>query len=176
MSIRKAGAIIAGTGSGGGNPDDVTINKNNADKLQAIGTINKNTTGTISQLYNWMGTLAEYTEQNIETLHPEWVCFITDDSSTTEGLPDQTGQSGKYLTTDGTDASWGTIDLSSKQDVSTACTHIASTGVGDSSQPVYIASDGTATAISYKFWVGTQAEYDAITTKDTNTLYFIKES
>lgn len=80
MSIRKAGAIIAGTGNGGGNPDDVTINKNNADKLQAIGTINKNTTGTISQLYNWMGTLAEYTEQNIETLHPEWVCFITDDA------------------------------------------------------------------------------------------------
>ena len=93
-----------------------------------------------------------------------------------EVLPDQTGQSGKYLTTDGTDASWGTIDLSSKQDASTACTHIASTAVGDSSQPVYIASDGTATAISYKFWVGTQAEYDAITTKDADTLFFIKES
>lgn len=26
------------------------------------------------------------------------------------GLPDQTGQSGKYLTTDGTSASWGTVD------------------------------------------------------------------
>ena len=26
------------------------------------------------------------------------------------GLPDQTGQSGKFLTTDGTDASWGTIN------------------------------------------------------------------
>lgn len=25
------------------------------------------------------------------------------------------------------------------------------------------------------FWVGTQAEYDAIVTKDNNTLYFIKE-
>ena len=27
-----------------------------------------------------------------------------------EGLPDQTGQSGKFLTTDGTDASWATVD------------------------------------------------------------------
>lgn len=29
---------------------------------------------------------------------------------TPEALPDQTGQSGKFLTTDGTDASWGTIN------------------------------------------------------------------
>lgn len=82
MSIRKAGAIIAGAGGGGGNPDDTTINKNSNDKLQAIGTLNKNSTsGAVSSLYNWMGTLAEYTSQNIETLHPEWVCFITDDNS-----------------------------------------------------------------------------------------------
>lgn len=31
-----------------------------------------------------------------------------------DALPTQTGQTGKYLTTDGTDASWATIDLSSK--------------------------------------------------------------
>ena len=29
---------------------------------------------------------------------------------------------------------------------------------------------------SYNIWSGTQQEYDAITTKDNNTLYFIKES
>lgn len=34
-----------------------------------------------------------------------------------DALPTQTGQAGKYLTTDGTDASWAAIDLSSKQDV-----------------------------------------------------------
>ena len=28
---------------------------------------------------------------------------------------------------------------------------------------------------SYNIWVGTQTEYDAISTKDNNTLYFIKE-
>ena len=32
-------------------------------------------------------------------------CHITIDS-----LPSQTGQSGKFLTTDGTDASWATVD------------------------------------------------------------------
>ena len=32
-------------------------------------------------------------------------------------LPSQTGNDGKYLSTDGTDATWETIDLSSKQDV-----------------------------------------------------------
>ena len=29
---------------------------------------------------------------------------------------------------------------------------------------------------SYTIWSGTQQEYDAITTKDNNTIYFIKES
>lgn len=32
------------------------------------------------------------------------------------------------------------------------------------------------TSQSYNIWSGTQQEYDAITTKDNNTLYFIKES
>ena len=31
-----------------------------------------------------------------------------------DALPSQSGNSGKYLTTDGTDASWGTVDLSTK--------------------------------------------------------------
>ena len=31
------------------------------------------------------------------------------------------------------------------------------------------------TSSQYNIWVGTQTEYDAISTKDNNTLYFIKE-
>ena len=31
------------------------------------------------------------------------------------------------------------------------------------------------TALPINFWVGTQAEYDAITTKDANTLYVVEE-
>jgi hypothetical protein len=43
---------------------------------------------------------------------------ITSASAITfESLPSQTGQSGKYLTTNGTVASWGTIDLSSKANI-----------------------------------------------------------
>lgn len=31
------------------------------------------------------------------------------------------------------------------------------------------------TTLPINFWVGTQAEYDAITTKDANTLYVVEE-
>ena len=34
----------------------------------------------------------------------------------------------------------------------------------------------TGSSNSYIIWLGTQAQYDAISTKDNNTLYFIKES
>ena len=34
----------------------------------------------------------------------------------------------------------------------------------------------SGSSTSYIIWVGTQAQYDAISTKDNNTLYFIKES
>ena len=30
-------------------------------------------------VYDWIGTAQQYDDQNIETLHPDWVCYITDD-------------------------------------------------------------------------------------------------
>lgn len=36
---------------------------------------------TGDKVYDWIGTLAEYEEQQIETLHPEYLCYITDDSN-----------------------------------------------------------------------------------------------
>lgn len=39
-----------------------------------------------------------------------------------------------------------------------------------------IADSAANSAISNKIWVGTQAQYDAIATKDASVLYFIKES
>jgi len=33
---------------------------------------------------------------------------------------------------------------------------------------------GGATSVSLKFWVGTQAQYDSISTKDANTFYIVK--
>ena len=62
--------------------DGVTIDTNLSDELEAIGTVNKNTAvGATAVKYDWVGTLAEYNSQNVETLHPEWVCYITDDVS-----------------------------------------------------------------------------------------------
>lgn len=61
-----------------GTPDDQTIIKTSENTLQAIGTIEKNKN---LPKYDWIGTLAEYTSQNIEILYPDWVCYITDDLS-----------------------------------------------------------------------------------------------
>ena len=61
-----------------GTPDDITVVKTQENKLQAIGIIEKNKN---LPKYDWIGTLVEYTSQNIETLHPDWVCYITDDLS-----------------------------------------------------------------------------------------------
>jgi len=74
---QATGATIA-LDSGGSiiNTDGVTINTNADDELQAIGVIEKNA-GNVK--YDWVGTSAEYTAQNVATLHPDWVCFITDD-------------------------------------------------------------------------------------------------
>lgn len=64
------------------NLDDVTVNKNASDQIQAIGTKNKNTaSGATANIYDWVGTLAEYNAQNIATDHPDWLCFITDDAN-----------------------------------------------------------------------------------------------
>lgn len=69
--------IDAGSGV---NIDNLTITNNGDGDIQAVATINANTaTGATNPIYDWVGTLAEYNAQNIETLHPDWVCFITDD-------------------------------------------------------------------------------------------------
>lgn len=64
MSIRKGSTIIAGTGGSG-----------NSDYL-----VNQNISSSITKIYDWVGTLAEYEEQDVKHLHPDWVCFITNDS------------------------------------------------------------------------------------------------
>ena len=39
---------------------------------------NQNSSSQITQLYNWVGTTEEYYQQEIATLHPDWVCYIID--------------------------------------------------------------------------------------------------
>ena len=71
--------------AGGGSSvaiDNTTITKNTSDEIQAVATVNANTaSGATNPIYDWVGTLAEYTAQNIETTHPDWLCYITDDVS-----------------------------------------------------------------------------------------------
>ena len=57
------------------------------------------------------------------------------------GLPDQTGQSGKYLTTDGTDASWATINA------------LQNTATGNSSMTI----GGIATSSGYSVNIGLES-------------------
>ena len=80
MSIRQGNNWIAGSGSGA--TDNISISKNTSNQLQAIGTKNKNAaTGALDTKYDWVGTLAEFNQQNIAYDHPEWICYVTDDVS-----------------------------------------------------------------------------------------------
>lgn len=48
--------------------------------ISAVGLRNKNTVaGATNPIYDWVGTLAEFTAQNVATQHPDWICYITDD-------------------------------------------------------------------------------------------------
>lgn len=61
--------------------DGITITHNASQELQAIGLINKNSALTATNpVYDWVGTQQEYVDQNVASLHPDWLCFITDDA------------------------------------------------------------------------------------------------
>ena len=84
MSVRQGSSIIA-IGNVAVDGDTVSFNGNAS--LQANGVMNKNTAvGATEKIYDWVGTLAEYTAQSVATNHPDWVCFITDDYSSDYGL------------------------------------------------------------------------------------------
>lgn len=73
------GAIIQEVVANSG--DEITINKNSEDKMQAIGVINKNTANNATNpVYDWVGTQEEYVLQDVAAQHPDWVCFIVDDA------------------------------------------------------------------------------------------------
>lgn len=86
MTLRVGENIIAGGGSA---KDNLTIVNNENSELQVVGKINQNIDESATHvLYDWVGTLQEYQDQNIELEHPTWICFITDDepSGTTSCL------------------------------------------------------------------------------------------
>ena len=80
VSSQKAIKEYVDSHGGSVTTDGVTINTNADDEIQAIGVIEKNA-GNVK--YDWVGTSAEYTAQDVATLHPTWVCYITDDTDIT---------------------------------------------------------------------------------------------
>lgn len=80
-----------------------------------------------------------------------------------DALPSQTGHSGEFLTTDGTDASWADIpaEVDNKSVTLNSNDEIQTVGVIDQNNPTK----------AIKKWTGTKAEYDAIVTKDPDTEY-----
>lgn len=79
-------------------------------------------------------------------------------NSTASGLPSQTGNAGKYLTTDGTSASWGTVSggggpITQNTDQVTSNQTIASGSNGFSVGPMTIASGYSVTVASGQRWV-----------------------
>ena len=83
MSIRKGSVYIAGNNI---SIDGDTISYNSNNSLQSVGNINKNiAVGSVDKLFDWVGTTAQYIAQDVETLHPEWICYITDDQGTGVG-------------------------------------------------------------------------------------------
>lgn len=57
--------------------DDITINKNTSDELQAIGVIDKNSGNA---KYDWVGTYAQWEAGRSNNSIPDsWICYITDD-------------------------------------------------------------------------------------------------
>lgn len=90
MSIRKGSVYIAGNNI---SIDGDTISYNSNNSLQSVGNINKNVAvGSVDKLFDWVGTTADYIAQDIETLHPEWICYITDDQGTGVGAVYNTTQ------------------------------------------------------------------------------------
>lgn len=124
------------------------------------------TTTNVEQVKLNVMTQAQY---DAATKSATELYMITD--AKIDGLPDQTGQSGKYLTTDGTTASWAatittveagttankinvikggstsTITINNVANATTA-SKLGNTTVGGVNQPIYLDS-GTPTALSY---------------------------
>lgn len=61
----------------------------NVYEIQPRSVENRNTAdASLIDKYDWIGTIEQYQTQQIATLHPEWVCYITNDIKDGEGALD----------------------------------------------------------------------------------------
>lgn len=187
---------------------DATIDIDAGDSITVDSAIDSNSENPVqnkviaSALDNKQDALVSGT--NIKTLNGNSILGSGD--LTLDGLPSQTEQSGKFLTTDGTDASWGNLPvatdstvglvkpdnntitvsngvievtqsaLTSKQDTLVSGTNIKTIngtsvlGSGD------ITTGNVSSSTVNNIVQITQADYDALATKDANTQYIITDA
>lgn len=79
--------------------------------------------------------------------------------STGDSLPDQTGQDGKFLTTDGTDASWATVD------------RVTSVVAGSSANKINVTKNGTTSTITVNNVANATNATNATSANKTSGMY-----
>lgn len=102
---------------------------------------------------------------------------ITPDTSTGKELPEQDGYNGRFLTTDGTNMSWDTLEFADFRDINHASLSDGDFLVYDSGSGKYIGeatipSDVTATEVTTQANLPSGTFGDFATTTDTSTVYF----
>jgi len=102
---------------------------------------------------------------------------ITPDTSTGKELPEQDGYNGRFLTTDGTNMSWDTLEFADFRDINHASLSDNDFLVYDSGSSKYIGeatipSNVTATEVTTQTNLPSGTFGDFATTTDTSTVYF----
>jgi len=92
-----------------------------------------------------------------------------------DSLPIQTGNAGKFLTTNGTSASWATVDLSSKADASVVEELTATVATKAAKDDVYTKTEINTTVSGLEAEIGKKANADDVyTAADVNDLLDLK--
>jgi len=152
-------------------PDETTI-KSDQEILSAIGLVNKNELGPVA-IFDWVGTKAQYeADYSASKIDPQWVCYITDDTSggnldgliaTVTELNYLQGLTGNVQAQ--INATNAKFEYPDEDTIGYNADHeFEVKGIKD-----------VRTNNTLKEWTGTKAQYDAIATKDANTLYNITD-
>lgn len=133
----------------------------------------------VSSVYKAAGSVAFASLPALSSANEGKVYNVSDSFTTTADFVEGAGKSYPagtnvvIINTSGStykyDVLSGFVDLSSYQQTSTAVTHTASTAVGSATNPVYIASNGVATATTYT--LGKSVPSDAVFTDTTYSTF-----
>lgn len=165
------------------NYDDATQNLEQVLTVGNTTTLGLTTTGGITSNivntqtinmaggYSYIDTGSGYIEDDSEVLilsHNDEI-GLTAPVLKLKGMnfPSTAGTNGQVLTTDGTNMSWTTP--------SSGTTYSAGVGINITSNQISVKQATSSERGGTKIWKGTQSAYDAIPTKDADTIYFIED-